>query len=95
VKGATIAPIVTGHVDPAALDNLLEMFLTGHGLADARGTQPCACGPTPLPAGTLARLRGSLLAMAADVLSARSPPATLTARSPVATTPPVSARSTI
>jgi hypothetical protein len=88
VKGATIAPIVTGHVDPAALDNLLEMFLTGHGLADARGTQPCA-------AGTLARLRGSLLAMAADVLSARSPPATLTARSPVATTPPVSARSTI
>jgi hypothetical protein len=70
---ATIAPIVTGHVDPAALDTLVEMFLNGQGLAGARGTQPCACGAcparTPLPAGTLARLRGSLLAMAADVLS--------------------------
>jgi hypothetical protein len=67
---ATIAPIVTGHVDPAALDTLAEMFLTGHGLAGAPGTRPCACGArTPLPAKTLARLRESLLAMAADVLS--------------------------
>jgi Domain of unknown function (DUF222) len=59
---ATIAPVVTGHVDPGALDTLVEMFLSGHGLAGARGT-----GASSTPA--VARLRGSLLAMAADVLS--------------------------
>jgi Domain of unknown function (DUF222)/HNH endonuclease len=30
---ATLAPIVTGHVDPAALDRLVAAFLAGHGLA--------------------------------------------------------------
>ena len=88
---ATITPVVTGHVDPAALDRLVAAFLTGHGLAGnpaqttdpadpAAGSGKCSCGchsgggctcpaRTPLPADTLNRLRRSLLAMAADVLS--------------------------
>lgn len=58
---ATLVPVVTGYVDPAALDGLVEAFLTGHGLsaghpppaghepASAQGTQPgraSACGCT-------------------------------------------------
>jgi hypothetical protein len=91
---ATVAPVVTGHVDPAALDRLTEAFLALHGHGGGSGGQEggpsgkmgglvgregracgCRCGGgtcparTPLPAETLARLRGSLLAMAADVLS--------------------------
>jgi hypothetical protein len=70
---ATLAPVVTGHVDVAALDKLAEVFLASHG-QDGR---PCGCrcggctcpARTPLPTETTARLRGSLLAMAADVLS--------------------------
>ena len=116
---ATIAPVVTGHVDPAALDRLTEAFLAVHGhhshpggpVGQQRGLsakeggsgqesgpggkedgpgqeggpagrQGQACGgrcggctcptPTPLSAETIARLRGSLLAMAADVLSGPS-----------------------
>jgi Domain of unknown function (DUF222) len=78
---ATLVPVVTGHVDPAALNRMAGVFLTGHGLAD--GNQAGAAAPagagscggctcparTPLSAETVARLRGSLLAMAADVLS--------------------------
>jgi hypothetical protein len=104
---ATVAPVVTGHVDPAALDRLTEAFLALHGHGggpaghdggpagqqggpganksgpgakkDGPGWEGrafgCRCGGctcparTPLSAETLARLRGSLLAMAADVLS--------------------------
>jgi hypothetical protein len=116
---ATVAPVVTGHVDPAALDRLTEAFLGlhGHGGGPAgEGGSPvrqesgpggkqggpggqeggpagqeggpggkgggregracdCRCGGctcptrTPLSPETIARLRGSLLAMAADVLS--------------------------
>jgi Domain of unknown function (DUF222) len=99
---ATIAPVVTGHVDPAALDRLMQVFLAAHshdsgpggkqggpgGDEGGRGGKQgnpgegregpacgCRCGGctcparTPLSAETLARLRGSLLAMAADVLS--------------------------
>jgi hypothetical protein len=85
---ATIAPVVTGHVDVAALDRLTEVFLAAHGLGGGPGGKEsgpgdgrdgracgCRCGGctcptrTPLSAETLARLRGSLLAMAADVLS--------------------------
>jgi len=95
---ATIAPVVTGHVDAAALDRLVEAFLARHGLigdnppapgsagdipagpagpADPAevGSYGCTCGGctcparTPLAPATLARLRASLLAMAADVLS--------------------------
>jgi hypothetical protein len=68
---ATIAPVVTGHVDPAALGRMVEVFLAGDGMA-AIG---CHCGGctcparTPLSPATLARLRGSLLAMAAAALS--------------------------
>jgi hypothetical protein len=94
---ATIPPIVTGHVDPAALDRLTEAFLALHGHGGGpvgQGGSPvrqdsgpggkgdgrdracaCRCGGctcsacTPLSPETIARLRGSLLAMAADVLS--------------------------
>ena len=122
---ASVAPVVTGHLDPAALDRMGAVFAASHGLAAAhpgrppavpippagRPAQPagptwspaspqpagpglpaqpvgtgrtgtgqagscgCRCGggtcptPTPLPPATLARLRRSLLAMAADVLS--------------------------
>jgi Domain of unknown function (DUF222) len=74
---ATLAPIVTGHVDQAALDRFVDMFLTSHGLTSGHDRRPCGCrcggctcpARTPLSAQTLARLRGSLLAMAADVLS--------------------------
>jgi hypothetical protein len=99
VCDATVAPVVTGHVDPAALDRLTEAFLAlhGHGGGPAgqqgsRGGKEsgpgqeggpgregracgCRCGGctcptrTPLSPETIARLRGSLLAMAADVLS--------------------------
>jgi Domain of unknown function (DUF222) len=59
---ATVSPVVTGHVDPAALDRLTRAFLAAHG--------GCTCpARAPLSAETLARLRGSLLALAADVLS--------------------------
>jgi hypothetical protein len=99
VCDASVAPVVTGHVDPAALDRLTEAFLAlhGHGGGPAgqqgsRGGKEsgpgqeggpgregracgCRCGGctcptrTPLSPETIARLRGSLLAMAADVLS--------------------------
>jgi len=52
---AAITPLVTGHLDPAALDALTGAF-TGP-------AQP------PLPPATAARLRATLLACAADVLS--------------------------
>lgn len=73
---ATLAPIVTGHVDPVALDRMVDVFLSRHG-----GTGPdaqrcgwrcggCTCpARLRLPAEALDRLRGSLLAMATDVLS--------------------------
>lgn len=74
---ATLAPVVTGHVDQAALDRLVEVFLASHGMTSSDGVRRCGCQcggcdcptRTPLSAQTLARLRGSLLAMAADVLS--------------------------
>jgi hypothetical protein len=102
---ATIAPVVTGHVDPAALDRLMQVFLAAHGHDSGSGGKQdgpggneggrggndsgpggqeggregracgCRCGGctcparAPLSAETIARLRGSLLAMAADVLS--------------------------
>jgi len=54
---ATLVPVVTGHVDPAALDRMVEVFrAAGHA---RRLLAPAA----------LARLRASLLAVAADALS--------------------------
>ena len=75
---ATVAPVVTGHVDVAALDRLTEVFLAAHGQDSGPGDGRacgCRCGGctcparAPLSPETIARLRGSLLAMAADVLS--------------------------
>jgi hypothetical protein len=65
---ATLAPIVTGHVDPTALDRMVEVFLTSHGL-DAGVGLGLPGHDKPLSEQTLARLRGSLLALAADALS--------------------------
>jgi hypothetical protein len=89
---ATIVPIVTGHLDPAALDRMVQVFLDSCGLAhagpvsdaaapgDAAGQCGCSCGgctcrPRQALTGqaltpeTLAKLRQSLIALAADVLS--------------------------
>ena len=112
---ASVAPVVTGHVDRAALDRLTEAFLARHGHGGGPAGQQgapagqqgapagqeggpagqeggpggkaggpggregracgCRCGGctcparAPLSPETVARLRGSLLAMAADVLS--------------------------
>jgi hypothetical protein len=92
---ATLAPIVTGHVDRTALDRMVAVFLSIHGPGAGIGlglpgeddsrtgpdtghrAPPCGChrgGCTcparkPLSEQTLARLRGSLLALAADALS--------------------------
>jgi len=73
---ATVVPIVTGHVDWAALDRLTGVYLACH---DRRpdGTANCGCtcgGCTctarrPLPPDTLARLRQTMLRLAADVMS--------------------------
>ena len=74
---ATIAPVVTGHVDAAALDRMAEVFLASHGMTGGQDARRCGCrcggcdcpARTPVSGQTRARLRGSLLAMAADVLS--------------------------
>ena len=59
---AVIIPVVSGHVDYAALAELTEMFLAAHGpgAGDRRG---------PLNTADLARLSHALLSRAADVLS--------------------------
>ncbi len=78
VCDASVAPVVTGHVDVAALDRLTEVFLAAHGQDSGPGDgQACGCrcggctcpARAPLSPETIARLRGSLLAMAAHVLS--------------------------
>ncbi len=63
---AKITPIVTGHVDRAALTALTSEFLAGHpGSSTARP----GAHAVPLPPATLTRLRDTLLRYAADVLS--------------------------
>lgn len=73
---ATVVPIVTGHVDWAALDRFAGVYLAYHGRRpDGSATCGCTCGGCtcaarrPLPPETLARLRQTLLHLAADVLS--------------------------
>ena len=72
---ATVVPVVTGHVDWAALDRLTGMFLLGHGPGHQAGASQaggCACGrpvPGPLSPQTRDRLRRALLGLAADALS--------------------------
>jgi hypothetical protein len=56
---AQITPMVTGHLDPAALSEMTADYLAGG--------DPGACGP--LPPRTLRRLQDTLLRYAADVLS--------------------------
>jgi hypothetical protein len=67
---ATLVPIVTGHVDWAALDRFTAAYLTTRG-----GQRSCACGGCRCPASrplspqALDRLRATMLRLAADVLS--------------------------
>ena len=72
-------PLVTGHLDPATLDTLTGAFLARqpgpcpvHGPGqpgDGPGPGRCRCTTPPLPPATAARLRATLLAYAADMLS--------------------------
>ena len=72
---ATIVPVVTGTVDWQAADEMTEVWIEAHGLN--RGAEPCGCTcggctchpPAPLDADARARLRRTLLAMAADAMS--------------------------
>jgi hypothetical protein len=74
---ATVVPIVTGHVDWASLDRLTEVYLAYRGLQPEGGGScgGCTCGGCTctirqsLPAETLARLRRTMLHLAADVMS--------------------------
>lgn len=69
---ATVIPLVTGHVDWAALDRFTAAYLTTRSGQDICG---CACGGCTCPARrplspqTLERLRATMLRLAADVLS--------------------------
>jgi Domain of unknown function (DUF222)/HNH endonuclease len=72
---AKIVPVVTGTVDWQAADAMTDIWIAAHGLD--RGSQPCGCTcggctcqrPAPMSAETKARLRRTLLAMAADAMS--------------------------
>jgi Domain of unknown function (DUF222) len=73
---ATVVPVVTGQVDWAALDRLTGVYLASKGLpADGSSGCGCTCGGCTCPARrplspeTLARLRQTMLRLAADVLS--------------------------
>jgi hypothetical protein len=74
---ATVIPLVTGHVDWAALDRFTAAYMATRGGAGGAGGQGgcgCACGgctcpPRPLSPETLERLRATMLRLAADVLS--------------------------
>jgi hypothetical protein len=71
---ASMVPIVTGHLDPTALDHLADTFLASRGLREGQSPARTATAG-PLPAGetmswqSRLRLRSTLLAMAADALS--------------------------
>jgi uncharacterized protein DUF222 len=73
---AVTAPVVTGHIDPAALDKLTTIVLAAHGHHPG-GTSTCGCtcgGCTcparqPLRPATRARLSRALAGLCADVLS--------------------------
>jgi hypothetical protein len=62
---ATIIPMVTGHVDQAALGRFTAAYL-----ATRRGQDGCGCtARQPLSPQTVERLRATMLRLAADVLS--------------------------
>jgi len=74
---ATLVPVVTGHVDQAALDRLAAAFLLAHRTGERSSYPAPGPGPAPGPAGqpgslsppARARLGRALLALAADALS--------------------------
>jgi hypothetical protein len=69
---ATIIPMVTGHVDRAALDRFTAAYLVTRSGQDGCGCACGGCGCTPrrpLSPQTLERLRATMLRLAADVLS--------------------------
>jgi Domain of unknown function (DUF222)/HNH endonuclease len=63
---ATVVPVVTGHVDQAALDRLTAAFQFAHALGRDPGT---SSGRAPLAPVTWDRLRSGLLGLAVDALS--------------------------
>ncbi len=72
---ATIAPVVTGSVDWRAADAMTDAWIEAHGPDGHREPCGCTCGgctctrPAPMTAEAKARLRRTLLAMAADAMS--------------------------
>ncbi len=72
---ATIAPVVTGSVDWQAADAMTGAWIQAYGLDRHRAPCGCTCGgctcqpPAPMTPGARARLRRTLLAMAADAMS--------------------------
>ena len=64
-----VAPIVTGHVNHAALATLTAEFIATLRASPGQGARPGPAGPAVLPPRTLARLQDLILAHAADVLS--------------------------
>ena len=71
---STVVPIVTGHIDWAALDHLTDVYLASKGLRPGghpvrmhlRRTRPAR---TPLSPATRTRLRQTMLRLAADAMS--------------------------
>ena len=72
---ATIAPVVVGSVDWQAADAMTDAWIEAFGLDRHRQPCGCTCGgctctpPAPMTAEAKARLRRTLLAMAADAMS--------------------------
>ena len=72
---AAIVPVVTGTVDWRAADEMTDVWIAAHGLDRGRGPCGCTCGgctckpPAPMDAEAKARLRRTLLALAADAMS--------------------------
>ena len=72
---AAIVPVVTGTVDWQAADAMAGVWIGAHGLDRGRPPCGCRCGgctctrPAPMDAAARARLRRTLLAMAADAMS--------------------------
>ena len=69
---AAITPVITGHLDPTALDAMAAAFLARHGPCSQHGPGQGGADPghpPPLPPATAARLHATLLRYATDVLS--------------------------
>jgi hypothetical protein len=72
---ALIAPVVAGSVDWQALDQMTEVWIDAHSPDGGREPCGCICGgctcqpPAPLTPEEKARLRHTLLALAADAMS--------------------------